>query len=93
MDITEALDAWLDAPSGDSATNAQLADAIAEALEPHRILAIKPGGDLGNKAGGVRLGYRVRCRCRWVSAYYRSPDQARLAGSDHVNEARQDAGR
>jgi hypothetical protein len=96
MDITDALNAWLDAPSGDEASNVALARALADALTPpaaHWILAIKPGGFAGENAGGAPLGYRARCRCRWVSAYYRSPDQARLVGSDHVNEAQRDAGR
>jgi hypothetical protein len=40
----------------------------------HVIVTIKPG----------RLGYRARCRCRWVSAYYGSPTLARSVGAQHV---------
>lgn len=89
-ELEAALEAWLDAGSGDEATNERLADAVSSAIvEPeHWIMAIKPGGYLLKRVGApLRTGYRVRCRCRWRSAWYPTPTAARNAGRDHVRES------
>jgi len=77
-ELRSAWEAWLDAPSGDAASSEKLAGAVARRVMggDHQIVTIKPG----------RLGYRARCRCRWRSAYYLTPAQARSVGAEHVRD-------
>ena len=88
-ELASAWEAWLDASSLDAAATDRLASALAAEWVDHRIVGIKAGGGSLRTDGGRprRAGYRARCSCRWRSAYYPSPDAARLVGAEHVRRA------